>query len=359
MVAADPSLYVLALNQKFDDILESLDNDDYASSLDWIDKQGNTLLHILCRQNNLPSRLVKLVIERRPGMVAQRNYTSWTPLHLAFDSRRNLKNRPGKSRSYRTNGDGESTNNILLQLIQACPRAVSIPRESGFARETPFHIACEAQVEIQILEAMLKIDPTLAITELHTGINRLFRDKLYEHVNLILLTAWAGKLTSEKAFLLHATCVQCIPREYFMKILNEYKQFATLLKDSNGNTPLHLAAIQKPSRVAPAHLQFIINSLLDADSRAADQINGEGRYPLHCALDNPHVPWITSTPHFGTTCLSRALLGSSKQALLCTRDAITCLYPFQLSATHAHRSRLHLTTTFEILRAAPEVLLFH
>lgn len=357
MVPADPSLHILALNQKFDDILKILENKDKVPSLDWIDKQGNTLLHILCRQKDLPFLVVKAVIKRRPEMVRERNYASWTPLHLAFDSRCKLKSYRGNNGRHSANQGRESTKNILLELIQACPSAVSIPRESGFARETPFHIACEAQVEIEILEAMLEIDPSLAVSKLNAGIDELFRDKMYRHVDLILLTAWAGKLTIERSFLLHAACVQRVPREYFMKILNDCKLSATLLKDKTGNTPLHLAAMQKSSR-APAYLQFIINSLLDADPRAADKVNDEGRHPLHCALDNPNLIWTTATPNFGATSLSRLLFGSTR-AVLFTRDAMTGLHPFQLSATHAHRSRFHLTTTFEILRAAPGMVHSH
>ena len=39
-----------------------------------------------------------------------------------------------------------------------------------------------------------------------------------------------------------------------------------------------------------------------------------------------------------------------------TRDPRTRLYPFQMAAVHANQSRLHLSTLYETLRAAPEAL---
>jgi ankyrin repeat protein len=330
-----PTIYSLAINHNYIELVRLLEKKDM-DSLEWTDFHGNTALHILCRHDCMNLRAIDVVLLRRPHMAGTPNHSGWTPLHLACQKH--------------SQASASELDSILLALIRACPFAVSKRRESGYARETPFDMACQSKAGLSVIEAMLSVDPTLAIPRAetlsnnHSTLQVLWNSGLKKHVASVLLTSLFLRVVNDRrSFLLHAACVRRIPRDCFEAILRENSHQA-MTKDPYGNLPLHYAASQKNSSALP-YTESIISLLLDSAPNAAYVRNTEGRLPLHNALDYPHLTW------------ERGLSKLAKDNLL-VRDPCTGLYPAQMVAVHANQSRVHLTTLFSMICAAPEVIQF-
>src|SRR3569832_79836 len=143
-----PTLYRLAADRQYDRI--PLHVTQHPQDLLWTDRYGSTALHILCQARTYDRRLlhaVSAILYQAPEQVAWSNAGTWTPLHFAVEKR--LETEP-------------LSTNLSLRLIQACPQAVSIKTQTGAKTKTPFHIACEADADIRVLQAMLHIHPFLA-----------------------------------------------------------------------------------------------------------------------------------------------------------------------------------------------------
>lgn len=331
-MVSQPTLYLLASHHKYEEIVRRLEESE-TSSLDWTDVYGNNVLHVLCRQQCMSRQAIDAVIAKKPSMAGQPNDASFTPLHLACERRLRLIRHP-------------DTDSIILDLIHACPSAVSKRRESGFARETPLGMACIACADISVLEAMLRVDPSLATPKTYSTpcpLQLLGSCGLKDHVALLLLTAYFGHVVEDRrSFLLHAACFQRIPRDCFNLVLqNNLDQI--MEQDHLGNLPLHYALSQQ-NHTAAAFTEYVVLSLLEHAPEAAEIPNREGRLAVHCALDHQLLTWYKG-----------GLCHVAPRSLL-VRDPRTALYPFQMAAIHANQSRLGLSTLYEILRAAPEVL---
>jgi ankyrin repeat protein len=92
-------------------------------------------------------------------------------------------------------------------------------------------------------------------------------------------------------------------------------------------------------------MQFVIESLLEESSEATNVADTDGRLPLHVAIANSGT-WHKS---------GIRELALANPSVLRIADPQTGLLPFMASATSAAKSRLHLSTTFELLLAAPEM----
>jgi hypothetical protein len=129
-------------------------------------------------------------------------------------------------------------------------------------------------------------------------------------------------------------------------------------KDNDGNLPLHLflesctierdRAIERGYAKDAIEYQFAVTLclcwLLEANPQAANQTNGEGRLPLHLAIENRSL--------FHDTAVA-PLLDLAPRALL-TRDIKSRLYPFANAAVGA---TANLDVTFNLLQRDPTVLL--
>lgn len=364
MVVPQPSLYVLATHHKYNELVIRLKENSHgthnaASLLDWADMNGNTVLHILCRQSSLSKEAIKAVIEKKPSLAGRSNQACWTPLHLACERRHNGTAAAVSKQQQEDRSTTEVTTEILLMLVHACPQAVSLRRESGYARETPFDMACAAHVDIQVLREMLSIDPRLALPLVNHRSNKdenlkaLWTAKLTKHMELILLTALFGRVVNvnegsiESSFLVHAACLQRVPRAYLEDILLQHKDNLLLPNPQNGNLPLHYAVSQHDA--PQPFVEFLVTSLVTHAPAAVEVLNREGRYPLHCALDHHgHHPFLKH---------GRVLLRLlCRPATLATRDPITKLYPLQMAARYANLSRAHHSTLYDLLLAAPQIV---
>jgi ankyrin repeat protein len=387
MVVSEPSLYILATHHKFDELIARLsnkNNDEQSLSLDWCDMHGNTVLHILCRQTELPRKAIAAVVEKKPDLVGQMNHAFWTPLHLACERRHHPAVVPSaravaarvalpeeqEERPEIPAREGtrlSSHGDILLLLLRACPQAVSQRRESGFARDTPLDMVCCAASplpDLQVVREMLRIDPALAMpstqqfnsnsNSMKDNLKVLWKHKLTKHMELLLLTALVGRVVVDEEdasqFLLHAACLQRVPRDYLEElILDEHRRNHLLLPDpQNGNLPLHYAVSQR--HTGQPFCEFLVKALVQHAPEAVEVRNKKGRYPLHCALDHEdgnNQPFLKNAKLLKLLC---------RPSTLSAVDPVTELYPLHMATRYANLSRAHFSTLYEVLLAAPQVV---
>jgi len=426
-----PTLYRLAANREYETIPDRVES--HPEDVLWIDRYGSTCLHILCQARSHVNedallRAVRAIVKHRPDVVAWPNVATWTPLHFAVEkrcmscscnsiashqrTRRSIlpmvaqtrlasstatqegptewnnnsnknQSRSGQSSSLRRTRLCTSARLVLL-LLEACPRAVSVRTKTGLKTKTPFHIACEADADFRVLKAMLLINPSLAtqpfvqtsdviLYQHHNSMEnplQLLWKNSHHHYNahggdkprkdkmaLLLEAAHMGSVVnnanwpdgsskqSRKFRLLNGACSIRCPRDYFALLLKENTD-QLFQKDEFGLLPLHYAVQNAEELESQTYTQFVIGALLEACPEAAAVKDGHGRLPLHVAAD------VGLTWHKGG--VQELTLGFTDALRTC--DPRSGLVPFLQSAVHAIHSRLHLSTTLELLLAAPEMV---
>jgi hypothetical protein len=387
MPPASPTIYRLAADRQYDAIPLRVESNP--EDLHWNDRYGSTALHILCQARYVDLPLlaaVDAILRVSPEQVGWANVATWTPLHFAVEKRLAW-------------GNDRNTAVLILRLIRACPSAVSLRTHSGFKTKTPFHIACEADADYFVLKAMLTINPALATEPYvrtdaysvvenplqllwknykysshqnqnhsnnnqnnlnnpnnpnpnnHNNRNHRVQQQTKDKMALLLKAAHYGTvrthLPAHSTFrLLNAACSVRCPRDYFKLVLQEHADQIYEL-DEDGLLPLHYA-VRNASTDAQAYTQFVVEALLEVYPKGASIPDAVmGRLPLHVAVSDTLMTW-----HKGGV---RELTYSCPNALR-RRDPVTGLVPFLASASVANKSRLHLSTTFELLLAAPEMV---
>lgn len=366
-----PTIYRLAADRQYDAIPSRVQS--HPEDLHWTDRYGSTALHILCQARAVDDPLlaaVDAILRVTPEQVAWANVATWTPLHFAVEKRLAW-------------GNDRNTTALILRLIKACPSAVSVRTHSGFKTKTPFHIACEADADYVVLKAMLTINPKLATEpyvkkdvysvvenplqllwknyKLSTSVSMNNNDNIHNHnslrsqhqtkekMALLLKAAHYGTvraLPAGRTFrLLNAACSVRCPRDYFALVLQEHEDQINQ-PDLDGLLPLHYAVMNALAD-SQAYTHFVVEALLEAFPQGASIADSGGRLPLHVAVSDALMTW-----HKGGV---RELTFSCPNALR-QRDPATGLVPFMASASVANKSRLHLSTTFELLLAAPEMV---
>lgn len=357
-----PTLYRLAADRQYNKIPLRVQTNP--EDLLWTDRYGSTALHILCQVRNVDKGLlaaVDAILEKAPEQVSWANIASWTPLHFAVE-----KPLVWGSDTYSTS--------LILRLIRACPAAVSQRTKGGFKTKTPFHIACEAAADYKVLKAMLSINPSLATepyskrdiysvienpiqalwkAHLHlsqSGFNGSSAHQAEKKMALLLQAAHCGSVNpanKERRFrILNAVCAVRCPRDYFAKILSDHLNDVRL-PDENGLYALHYA-VKNVSADSQAYTECVLEALLGVFPQAAAQLDDAGMLPLHVAISSTFLQW-----HRGGL---RELTLAHTDALRIA-DRKSGLVPFLGSAEAAKKSRMHLSTTYELLRTAPDVTL--
>lgn len=351
MAPPSPSLYCLVSEEWRDKDIPLTRVKEHPEDIVWADRYGDTALHKACRRQHPNEGIVKVVeamISIRPELVATPNDAGWTPLHYCVERR--LVLRPSKELV-----------RMALLMIRACPRAVSMATKSGFKqRMTPFHLACEADADIKVLRAMLHVDPSLATRPCvsdesvclgKSPVQMLWQanDAAMQKMALLLLTALEGQVVQDPLpinHILHAACHEQCPRDYLSRIMKEYAVQASQ-PDDRGNLPLHYA-VRHASVESQAYTKFVLEELLELYPQAASRRDDNERLPLHVALTgDSRLTWYKGGID--------KLVAANPEALY-TLDVTDRLYPVLTSALHATHSRLHLSTTFELLFAAPGVV---
>lgn len=348
MAPPSPSLYRLLSEaaewRDHDLILTHIE--DHAEDLVWADRYGNTALHKLCKVQDPNPKTVELVeamVRRRPELASTPNDAGWTPLHFCVEKRLVLR-------------QGTALPRMALALIHANPTAVSIAAQSGFKRMTPFHLACDANADISVLRAMLEVDPSVATQScvnegMHTDgespVQMLWKQNDMDKMALLLLTVFEGRAVDQLPVhhLLHAACVSKCPLDYLARVLKEFPNQASQ-PDDHGNLPLHYA-VRHSSAESQAYTHSVLERLLELYPEACSIPDDTGRLALHVALSDSRLTW-----HKGGIDL---LVKANPEALYCL-DTTSRLYPFLTSALYATQSRLHLSTTYNLLLAAPGVV---
>jgi ankyrin repeat protein len=357
-----PTIYKLAADRKYEEI--PLRVQSHPDDLRWTDRYGSTALHILCQARAVDNDLlaaVEAILRVAPDQVAQPNVATWSPLHFAVEKRLVW-------------GGDRLTTALILRLIKACPAAVSVRTQSGFKTKTPFHIACEADAEYIVLKTMLTVNPALATEPYvkkdiysvvenplqllwknhdHYSGNDCSQQQTKEKMALLLKAAHYGTvqtpLPNKRSFrLLNAACSVRCPRDYFTRVLRQNLDQVGQ-PDENGLMPLYYCIINA-SPDSQAYTQFVVQALLEACPKSAAVPDpATGRVPLHVAVSDALMTW-----HKGGV---RELTFACPDALR-KRDPASQLVPFLASGVVADKSRLHLSTTYELLLAAPEMVQF-
>jgi ankyrin repeat protein len=372
-----PTIYRLAADRQYDAIPSRVQS--HPEDLNWHDRYGSLALHILCQARAVDEPLlaaVDAILRVAPEQVAWANVATWTPLHFAVEKRLAW-------------GNDRNTTALILRLIKACPSTVSVRTHSGFKTKTPFHIACEADADYVVLKAMLTINPNLATepyvkkdvySVVENPLQLLWKNNKHssstnnnhnhnndnqnspnhnnslrsqrhtkEKMALLLKAAHYGTvrtLPAGRTFrLLNAACSIRCPRDYFTLVLQEHRDQIDQ-PDEDGLLPLHYA-VMNASPDSQAYTHFVVEALLEAYPQGASIADSAGRLPLHVAVSDALMTW-----HKGGV---RELTFSCPNALR-RRDPVSGLVPFLASASVANKSRLHLSTTFELLLAAPEMV---
>lgn len=354
MPTKSPTLYRLAADRQYDRIPAHIRS--HPDDLLWTDRYGSTALHILCQARSVDRRLIKAVdaiLALNPEIVSWANIATWTPLHFAVEKRLVW-------------GGGDCSAALILRLIRAFPSAVSVRTQNGFKTKTPFHIACEADADFIVLKAMLTINPALATEPFvkrdiysvaENPLQLLWKNNPYanppsrpgrtkEKMALLLQAAHYGTVSHNPNFrLLNAACSVRCPRDYFTQVLQEYEEQIDQ-PDENGLYPLHYA-VKNACADSQSYTQFVVESLLSHCAHAASVKDKDGRLPLHVAVSDTLMTWHKG----GVRELTFAYPNALRQV-----DPVDGLVPFLASATAANKSRLHLSTTYELLLAAPEIV---
>jgi hypothetical protein len=361
MPLAGPRLYRLAADRRYNQIPEHVET--HPEDIPWTDIYGSTALHLLCQSRTTEAyadgtllAAVDAIVQRDSRVVSQPNQTNRTPLHLACDT---------------TFLWGQHHNTpLILRLIQACPRAVAIRLASGFEYKNSFHISCEVDANIEVLRAMLQVDPGLATalygvqdgnhTKIGDPIILLWNARMSirnedeqetdEKMALLLRAAYCDIVQHEEELmpefrLVNAMCTVKCPRAYISRVLNTHSDELSL-PDGQGLLPLHYAVTNAQEG---SLTEFLLETLLEYYKEAASipiptHLNA---LPLHVSITDQSMTWNKGGVQHLVYAYPNALR---------IPDPRNGLVPFLASAAHATQSRLHLSTTYELLLAAPDVL---
>jgi hypothetical protein len=354
-----PRLYRFASERRFHEVLTGIT--EQTEDIYWADHYGSTALHILCQVRQINRTLleaVEAIVQHDPSLIGLPNQSTCTPLHYAAEKRL----------IWGTDGTIGATELVLI-LLKYYPQAVLLRTRTGIkAGKTPFHIACEANADARVLKAMLMIHPGLAtepfvkkdvysIAENPLQIlwshesNHRNNNNTREKMALLVRAAHYGTIDDafhqdSKIRLVSAACSVRCPQQYFLQLLQQHEDQVYELDEPRNLLPLHYAVLNASVDSQP-YTQFVLESLLDYYPEAAAVPDEQGRLPLHVALMDSKLTW-----HKGGI---QELVYAYPSALG-VLDPVHQMLPFLASACHAIESMLHLSTTYELLRAAPDVI---
>ena len=377
-----PTVYRLIGNGQFHDIPNRIK--EFPQDVYWEDGDGRTALHLFCRvipHLTHPSDVTPVLdalLAVDPRLVAKPDRVSWTPLHIVC---------------YQAGLLGNAVQGELVdRLVMACPEAMSVRLKTGSsASKTPFHLACESGLDISALQAMLRVDPSLASLTCYQGsggthggrsnetplelVWKTLRKRPYrggcsslattlEKMELLLRADYCGTIVMDETIhgnerqrqqqqpfsLLRAVSSIRCPRDYANQILSLHREDISAPDHQTGWLPLHYAILSAEEQDTTAYTSFLIGRLLEEypDAAMVPFRPGSHLLPLHVLIADRAMTW-----HNGGV---QQLALVSNASVLIAPDPRSRLVPVLESAIHAFKSRQHLSTTFELLRLTPQVL---
>lgn len=304
-------LLTAVANRQYEQALEYLET--HPEEVTETDASGRTALQRLCQETNPGDAgvaLAQAMVDIRPELITD---------DLA-DNKTLLNETVSRSRS----GVPRSTD-LALVLIRADPKCVRV--RQGPWKYTPFHIACDADADIVVLHAMLQACPDLAANmtkNYRTPMEILLRRNGWEidgpaleKVALILLTNFKGRVEDPLPIhqLVHAVCCYPRPLTFLTRIMKLFPEQVSQ-PDHDGFLPLHYA------------------------------VKNVGVW------DNSEEPFVHSNFVFQKL---MKVVRAAPQALM-TLDPSDGLYPVLMSAVRADQCTIHLSVTYQLLLAAPQIM---
>jgi hypothetical protein len=305
------SLNRLVGDRRYEHALEYLETHPEEISLK--DRSNKTPLLRICQEVNPGPHAVALVqamVNFAPQIVKEKLPQSKTLLHEAVS----------RSRS----GEARSTD-LALVLINANPAIVSVKEEPW--KMTPFHTACDADADIVVLKRMLFADAELSAQMTKNGktpMDILLRKNGWnlsgpalDKVALLLLTNFNGRVVDPLPMhhMVHAACCYPRPLTFLTRIMKMFPEQISQ-PDDEGYLPLHYA------------------------------VRSVGRW------DDTQDPFMHSNFVFQKL---MKLVKAAPQTLH-TVGPDEGLYPALMSATQANECTIHLSVTYQLLLAAPEII---
>lgn len=260
--------------------------------------------------------------------------------------------------------------------------------QTGYKAKTPFHIACETNAVIGVLEAMLRAEPSLASQSYQQNdksntfssssssnkgsenpLELLWSAQLKDQrptsldesmakMEVLLRASFRGTIMDEAGNdyardpfpIACAVCSIRCPRDYVSRVLTIHRDQISTADPQTGCLPLHYAILstEEDDRTTE-YSSFLIERVVEEYPGAALVPFRRGSHvlPLHVLITDRCMTW-----HKGG--VQQLALASTD--VLKMPDPRSRLVPALESAVHAHESRLHLSTTYELLRLAPEVV---
>ena len=353
-----PTIYRYAANRQYEEIPERVRS--HPDDLFWTDRYGSTALHLLCQAQLVDEKILKAVesiVRVAPELVSWSNVATWTPLHFAVEQRLLCDT-------------GRHSSSLILLLIDSCPSSVNVRARTGFRSKTAFHIACDANTDYRVLDRMLEIQPSLSLEPFcasvysysenplqilwkhykphrsHRGAINSDLDRKMELLLKAAMRATTSAAPQPRTFrLINAVCSIPCPLSYVTRVFDRHRE-DICSPDEDGRYALHYAVLhaQKDNQT---YTQFIVERLVQIFPQAAriPDTQNHGRLPLQTLA-------LSMTWHKG----GLKELCYSYTDVLRRPDPLLGLVPFQASALSGDQSRLYLSTTYELLRTAPEMV---
>ena len=314
-----------------------LDDDRYTTSLDAVDKYGDTPLFNVCRVGNIKV-IQKLISMRRCNCLYVNNITKETPAHIACRKNRldilqllfsegvtkplndeQYINYLGKSLFHiACDNDSEEIVDFLIDNAMNTEFHSNI----GGVLMSPIHIAC-AHDNVKVLMKLVR-SQICKTTDKDKNGNNIFhyictREQVsYEMIKIFSMNEVSKELIVQTNLVgrnsLHLICendaVQVL--DCFVRQLNVLEQINVALcsSDREGNTPLHISIIRKRTLV----LRYLMNAseVANGISKALCTQNSYHLYnPLHLVCRNiqlEYARFIVGSPYLSQQSIREAVI---------------------------------------------------
>lgn len=328
---------------------------------------GWTKLHWLCTTGSTPSSLIDFVASLYPEAITMPDARYGdTPLHLACRNAQVTSSKP----KYLLNRLVEFQSQNSSASDSSMFDGVLIRNRFG---GTALHSACNHNATLEVLEALVNLNPKLLAVATLDGIYPLSAlytayiqtipgymavarmlngeevhsshfDRFWKKV-VFLTTADMRdqKVPDPSRLILHGLVRRSCLLVNFYKLALKCDPTLAMAADEQGDLALHLLVDHRPFRLKEREA---IEATLEASTEAASKRNNAGSLPLLTAIRNK-IPWYCGMD----------LIAEAAPMTVQRRDVETNLLPFQLAAAVGGKSALD--TIFQLLSMQPDLLLLN